>query len=358
MQTLGASSVPAKAYPTSTIPTATATATTIPTATIIPTATATAIPKKIVKLMQNFKNGTFNLYNRIKNNKRILTVFLIIAVLFLIYISYQVYTNIYNTQQTEEVYLKDETDGTTMTIVDSDSVPSSYGSLSYTISVWLYINKDGYKQSDENEAYKHILHRGDEDAVVCQPGVWLSTENNNLLIKYKTGDSNTCVLDESSLNETESMNPNMNLTDNSETIELKNIALNRWIHLTIVGNENIVQVYINGELIKTNVSESSIEINNGNIYIGGDDTTDTLSGFNGKITQLKYYGESKKASDIQKIYLKGPNPFMLPDLSEASKYTTDILNSNPLGITTAGETILSKVKYGLDYSSDVMSEYI
>ena len=64
------------------------------------------------------------------------------------------------------------------------------------------------------------------------------------------------------------MNPNMNLKDESEYIEIKNIALDRWIHLCVAVEDNVVQAYVNGQLVKTNVSENAIELNDGNIYVG------------------------------------------------------------------------------------------
>jgi len=242
--------------------------------------------------------------NKIKGNKKILSIVLVIAVLFLFYFIYKLYKS-YKKQETEPVYISDPINGNTKLVITNDSIPSSYGSLAYTICVWVNIDRSNY-ESLSDKSYKHILHRGDEDSVVAQPGIWLNSKKNNILIKYKIGKSGTCVLEEEDLlNETESMNPNMNLKDISESIEIKNIALNRWVHLCLVTQDNIVQAYVNGQLVKTSVSENSIEINNGDIYVGGNDKS-TISGFSGKITKLRYYGEAKNSTDIIKVYMEGP----------------------------------------------------
>ena len=88
-------------------------------------------------------------------------------------------------------------------------------------------------------------------------------------------------------------------SNNDNSIEVENIPLNRWVHLVVVTNIQTAEVYIDGTLKESKVLSSSIDNNNGDLWITQE------GGFNGLINQLKYFNRSLSYKEIKKLYSCG-----------------------------------------------------
>ena len=82
-----------------------------------------------------------------------------------------------------------------------------------------------------------------------------------------------------------SMDPNINKTllDIESLCDIENVPLNRWFHLVITVNDNVVQVYIDSKLKKTCVEKNLPIITQGNLYITN------FGGFDGMLTKFKIF---------------------------------------------------------------------
>ena len=164
-------------------------------------------------------------------------------------------------------------------------------------------------QEQESEIHEHTYQDEHGNYATDASGNLISHEHDHVITQTEIGD----------------MNPNNNLQDNSESVTITNIPLNRWFHLAVVGKDNLMQVYVNGELSKTHVSENHIHMNDGDIYVN------KFGGYIGEITQLRYYGEYMTNKEVTELYNKGPSPFVLPRIkitAETNIGSEDWLNSS------------------------------
>ena len=164
-------------------------------------------------------------------------------------------------------------------VVTSSDIPQNSESGDFTYTFWMYVNSvpiitdsknqyyNDYKNTWNNYRYgdwKSVFYRGNDmstsvtesgkDVTTLQqfPGVWLSPKLNNLNFVFQNGESN----------------------QNAEGIEIENIPMNEWFHVTICFEGYSVSVYINGKLENTIVLNqyipSSNDMNSKNIYICND----------------------------------------------------------------------------------------
>lgn len=109
-----------------------------------------------------------------------------------------------------------------------------------------------------------------------------------------------------------SLHPEVEL-NNDNSIEVENIPLNRWVHLVVVTNIQTAEVYIDGTLKESKVLSSSIDNNNGDLWITQE------GGFNGLINQLKYFNRSLSYKEIKKLYSCGPTCWQWPNLEKKTQ---------------------------------------
>jgi len=90
--------------------------------------------------------------------------------------------------------------------------------------------------------------------------------------------------------------------------------LNKWLHVVIRIENNNLDVYINGTLAKRHVLASVPKQNYGNVNIG------LNGGFQGYISDLRYFSHALQPGEIIAIVDNGPN-------LTVNKYST--ANSTP-----------------------------
>jgi hypothetical protein len=107
------------------------------------------------------------------------------------------------------------------------------------------------------------------------------------------------------------------------TVHVKNISIQKWVNITVCFGDSNVDTYINGKLINTYVtmssqhyqpnSSSSPEYKNSPFEITPDD------GFDGYISQVRYYNRFLTPQDAWNIYKSGVNSNFLNQYS--AKFT-------------------------------------
>lgn len=153
-------------------------------------------------------------------------------------------------------------------------VKNSDEGLEFSYSVWIYIQ-------DWTRGWKNIFVKGDKtDGAGTNgaraPGLWLYPDTNALHARINTFAS-----------------PN-------EGCDIKNIPLQKWVHITYVLNNRTVDIYIDGKLERSCVLRGVPKLNDEPVRVCDN------GGFFGKISNLVYFRYALKPDEVYKIYAGGP----------------------------------------------------
>ena len=152
--------------------------------------------------------------------------------------------------------------------------------LEFSYSVWIYIQ-------DWTHGWKNIFVKGsgspssstpDQPASsqLRAPGLWLYPDTNSLHARINTYAS-----------------PN-------EGCDIKNIPLQKWVHIAYVLNNRTVDMSIDGKLERSCVLRGVPKLNDSDLVVCDN------NGFFGKISNLVYYKYALKPEDVHNIYSDGP----------------------------------------------------
>ncbi len=176
--------------------------------------------------------------------------------------------------------------------IAADKMPSSGGSNDYTFSVWIYINNWNYNYGKE----KIILRRAKADKKSPMPELSLGANSNDLNIKITTFNSQ-----DRSGGDTEDVCP------------VKNVPLQKWVHILTTVNNRTCDVYIDGKLVKTCMLAGVAKLDN---TVPLQLTPD--GGFSGFTSKLRYYARAINPREAYEIYKEGFSDSWLGET--ASKY--------------------------------------
>lgn len=149
--------------------------------------------------------------------------------------------------------------------------------LEFTYSFWIYIHNWNYRRGE----WKNIFIKGDDkgDALGSEnraPGIWLYPNTNDLHARINTY-----------------ANPN-------EGCDIKNIPLQKWVHISMVLNNRTVDMYVDGKLERSCVLMGVPKLNEDKLHVATD------GGFMGKISKLQYFKNALTPDKIYEIYVRGP----------------------------------------------------
>lgn len=292
------------------------------------------IKENIESIKPNMKNENFNLTNDFLNSNTLIAKasFLLLVIIifsFLFYIISKLI--IYLLSPSETPYLlygmKDAT--TPLSIPQSmdnnNAIPvlrskNQYDGIEFSYSFWMYINEADYNDDID---YRHVFHKGslkdgDPPGVYgpnnC-PGVYLYNGkkqfSNNLIEKYP-------LL---------GMLVRLNIFQDNESNEhpykiyddvyIDGIPIKKWVCVIIrLTSQNVLDIYINGNLTKRHQLTNIVKQNYDNVYINYKN-----GGFRGNLSNLRYYNYALGTYEIEKIVEQGPNLNMAEN--------TNIKNSAP-----------------------------
>jgi len=160
--------------------------------------------------------------------------------------------------------------------------------IEFTWSVWIYINDLTYNSGQ----YRCVFYKGNDYARNPNnnnqdtqglnfpnnaPGLYVAPNSNSLIIMMNT----------------------FNVIN--EEIQIDNIPLNKWVNVIIRCQNNTIDVYINGTIIKSHNLHGVPKQNYGDVYIAPN------GGFSGYISNLWYYDYALGTNEINKIASKGAN---------------------------------------------------
>jgi len=170
----------------------------------------------------------------------------------------------------------------------------------FTYSFFLWINPSSFNRQEDG--LLHIMHKGHPSPFpLMSPGVFLKSNINTMRVYM-----------------------NSSRTWNNY-IDIENIPVKKWVHVSIVGRSNAVEVYINGNLAKKlNMDQSVFYQNFGNLYLFNQrnlilnptivpslkPTQETplriFGAFNGNMSALSYFSYALSYTEIQSMLNAGP----------------------------------------------------
>jgi len=173
--------------------------------------------------------------------------------------------------KTRMVILQDPSKFGAITIPRSKN---EYGGLELSYMLWIHIDNWAH---NENKM-KHILHKGNSSGEPLQaPGIWLHKDKNSLRI-------------------------NMNTFQNvREFVDIDNIPLNKWVHVTVAVRQRDLDVFINGNLVKRLKLKSLPKQNYGDIYVNAQ------GGFGGYLSNIRYFNHYISFKEIDEHISDGPS---------------------------------------------------
>ena len=168
--------------------------------------------------------------------------------------------------------------------------------IEFTYMTWMFI--DGWE--GQSKKWKHVLHKGPVYKVPSEeigqeyptvddmtpphkfseiqaPGIWMFPDSNKIRIYMNT------------FNSTE------------EFVDIDNIPISKWFHLSVVLSHRTVDVYFNG-VLKERLRLSGVPKQNYyDIHVSRD------GGFQGYLSDLRYFNYAIRMTELMAIISKGPN---------------------------------------------------
>lgn len=159
--------------------------------------------------------------------------------------------------------------------------------LEFSYSLWLYVDDWGYNYGK----WKHVFHKGNDNSWPGRaPGVWFHPKQNALRIYMNT------------------------FSKINDYVDIKNIPLHKWVHLTVMVQENNLDVYINGYLRKRHELQGIPRQNFGDVYIN------SFGGYSGFLSNFRYFDFYLSPSELEDIINLGPSSAPCVDTGELPPY--------------------------------------
>ena len=174
----------------------------------------------------------------------------------------------------------------------------------YSLSFWFFIDTNTPSASIAYSTYTPILSYG------TTPIIMYNYLKQSMIITSSSDNPFYPTLNPSKINDPNGRYKNSNLKIIYET---KNIPLQKWVNLVVLYNSSIVDIFINGELVKSNISLSptpSEHIHNPDIPQIISLMAGYSNGINGKLCNIIYYDRKIGLEQIERLYLsvKDNNP--------------------------------------------------
>jgi hypothetical protein len=160
--------------------------------------------------------------------------------------------------------------------------------MEFTWSVWLFIKPALVTQTTP----QHVFSKGAGSLMRCTSGTSGNFANNAPGLYLTNTNTINVLMDTISAPACSTTTPQ---------IVINNMPINKWFNVVIRLTNNTLDVYVNGRLTQRKMLNSVPNQNYDDVFIcsGG--------GFNGFISDLKYFNSSIGTSEINAIVSSGPN---------------------------------------------------
>ena len=202
---------------------------------------------------------------------------------------------------------------TSSTIVNySENKPTG---LEFTYSVWVTISAPSESGKEAHIFNKGIMVSGNTSATETTiprsnaPGLYIKSPTSST-----SGTTNTLVVYMDTFQSSGSEVTNLN--DQRQSVDITGIPFNKWINVTIRVENRILDIYVNGVLTQHKDLGFVPKQNFSDVYVSQN------GGFNGSLSDLRYYAKALNVFEINNIVAWGPNLSTSPSAQDA-KTTSD-----------------------------------
>jgi len=163
-------------------------------------------------------------------------------------------------------------------------------SLEFTYDFWMLIDSYEYKKGE----WKHVFHKGNSSSYPNRaPGIWLHPDTNAMRVYMNTQDN---IL---------------------EYVDVDNLPLRKWIHISLVLHDMDLDVFVNGYLKKRQKLTSVPKLNNGDFWVN------MFGGFEGYLARIRYYARAIGVDEIAANVRAGPGNSSCIDTGQVPPYLDD-----------------------------------
>ena len=168
--------------------------------------------------------------------------------------------------------------------------------LEFTWSTWLFLNEP----DAATEKYKNIFVKGnnlyDDSGVSLTngPGLYVKAVNVSNSLHYNL----FVVIDHIGSGESISVG---NYNSGRDGIEVEHIPIMKWVHVAIRMQNMIMDIYVNGTIVKRHNMDKLPKQNSNDIIVSGN------QGFPGSLSNLRYFSYALNVFEINSIVMGGPS---------------------------------------------------
>jgi len=166
------------------------------------------------------------------------------------------------------------------------------GGAEFTWSVWLFLRAPNQIPDTDDDNLRNIFVKGSNKYdintganVVNGPGLYLRPVSGDLGTEYDL----VVIMD------------HIGNSDGSDTATVKSLPIGKWFHVAIRLENMMLDTYINGTIAIRTPLEHAPKQNFYDVIINGN------KGFNGKISNLRYYSSALNIFELNNIVMWGPN---------------------------------------------------
>lgn len=172
--------------------------------------------------------------------------------------------------------------------------------VEFSYSVWLFIN--GLKSDDAStNKYSAIFNKGDMDykdatgmSRISGPGLYIAEGTNVLKVRMNVFHNNP-------INSDGTQNNAITSSDIYDDITVNDIPLKKWFNVMIRCEGNMVDILINGMIVKRHKLSGIPRQNYNKVFLTPNNP------FKGFVSDLRYWNYSLGTNEIFNLISKGPN---------------------------------------------------
>ena len=167
--------------------------------------------------------------------------------------------------------------------------------LEYTWSVWLFLNT-----TSNTTNVRNVFVKGDENFdtsynLMNGPGMYLES-------KDISGSATNEYVMHIAMDHIGGEGIISGSSDNGrDIVEVDSIPIQKWVHVAIRMQNTVLDVYVNGTIAKRHNMEFAPKQNFNDVVVCGN------GGFDGKLSNLRYYSYALNVFEINNVVMWGPN---------------------------------------------------
>jgi len=169
----------------------------------------------------------------------------------------------------------------------------------FTYSFWVYLREvKSISGADDDPKPQLLFMRNNKDNFEnANPVVYIKNNTNTMKIALRTGDAIGY----------DSLDNIYNNDTNYEHFTIEYIPVKRWVNVMINVDNKRVTIFLDGEIVETEILQKNVKETVGDVYVGKSETGNTITTPNALISKIQFYNYSiRTPNDIRKIYDDGP----------------------------------------------------